>query len=76
MTRRDGVHTVPYPAGRIVWCNRIDGKVGLLYATKRDAVRSGRWIAKAHKKEHTIHRKDGVITEKNSYGNDPRAVRG
>ena len=34
-------------------------------------VAAGREIAKRLKVEQTIHRADGVITEKNSYGNDP-----
>jgi len=76
MKRGGGVHTVRYPERRIVWCNMIDGKVGMLHPTKRDAVRMGRLIAKAHQKEHTIHRKDGVISAKNSYGRDPRKVPG
>jgi hypothetical protein len=36
-----------------------------------DAVEAGREMARKLKVEHTIHRRDGVITEKNSYGNDP-----
>ena len=35
------------------------------------AYRGGREIARALRVEHTIHREDGQIAEKNSYGADP-----
>ncbi len=34
-------------------------------------LQKGRRLAEKLEVEHTIHRKDGVIGEKNSYGNDP-----
>jgi hypothetical protein len=46
-------------------------RVGSTYARKQDAVKDGRRLAQRLKVEHTVHRKDGVIGEKNSYGNDP-----
>ena len=76
MSRRRGVHTVLAPPGTRVWCNRVDGRIATVHRTKKSAVALGRDLAMMQRKEHTIHRKDGVITEKNSYGRDPRAVRG
>ena len=71
MKRGAGVHTVPAPDGAKGWWNRVDGEVATKHSTKEAAVAAGREIARLLRKEHTIHRSDGVITEKNSYGNDP-----
>jgi hypothetical protein len=67
MKRGGGVHTVPAPG----WWNEMDGKILSKHKEKADAVEAGREIARQLQVEHTIHRADGVITEKNSYGNDP-----
>lgn len=69
MNRGGGVHTVP-AEGRRGWRNKIVG-VAVSYATKKDAVYFGRFLARFLAVEHTIHRRDGVISEKNSYGRDP-----
>jgi len=69
MTRGGGVHTVPAKAGG--WCNKVNGRTVAVPLLKKDAVRYGRVLARKLEVEHTIHRRDGVITEKNSYGNDP-----
>ncbi len=53
------------------WWNKVDGKVVSRHRLKEMAVEAGREIAKRLEVEHTIHREDGAITEKNSYGNDP-----
>jgi len=70
MHRGGGVHTVPATTGH-GWWNEMDGKVISKHHEKSFAVEAGREIARQRKVEHTIHRADGVITEKNSYGNDP-----
>lgn len=71
MKRGGGVHTVPAPDDKPGWWNRVDGVVMTRHSSKEAAVEAGRVIARLLRKEHTIHRTDGVITEKNSYGNDP-----
>jgi hypothetical protein len=53
------------------WVNEMGGKVLSRHATKEEAVVAGRRYAKRRRVEHTIHKRDGVIAEKNSYGNDP-----
>ena len=68
MNRGKGVHTVPARGGG--WKNSVSGQCAR-YATKKDAVVAGRAIARLLEVEHTIHRRDGVISAKNSYGNDP-----
>lgn len=46
------------------------------YETKKDAVDAGRQIAKSLKGELVVHRKDGTIESRDSYGNDPYPSRG
>lgn len=75
MRRGGGVHTVSSPSGKR-WWNKVDGKVVSRHRTKETAVEAGRAIARKLRAEHTIHRSDGVITEANSYGNDPREIPG
>lgn len=70
MKRGGGVHTVPSPEGS-GWWNKLDGKVLSKHRLKEAAVEAGRAIARKLLVEHTIHRMDGEISEKNSYGNDP-----
>lgn len=47
-----------------------------MFDTKEEAIQNGREIAMQNQSELVIHRKDGVIHEKWSYGNDPRDVKG
>ena len=68
MHRGEGVHTVP--ASGKGWSNEVEGTVVGSYRHKDSAVRAGRALARELRVEHTIHRKDGVISEKNSYGQD------
>ncbi|MBL8997927.1 MAG: DUF2188 domain-containing protein [Gemmatimonadales bacterium] len=70
MKRGGGVHTTP-AASATGWCNTVDGQVLSRHRLKSEAVAAGREIARGQRVEHTIHRKDGRISEKNSYGNDP-----
>ena len=64
------VHTV-FKDGQ--WVNEIEGGAanGGVHATKEEAVRAGRARAKQDQTEHVIHNQDGVISERNSYGDDP-----
>lgn len=61
------------------WKNKREGSdraFGAGYSAKEDAAAAGRDAARADKVEHIIKNQDGVISEKNSYGNDPRNVPG
>jgi hypothetical protein len=69
MSKKD-VHTVPNPGGK-GWVNKVGGEVESRHRTKDHAVDRGRDIARDNKSEHAIHNKDGQISQKNSYGNDP-----
>ena len=44
--------------------------------TQREAIEIARDIARNQKSELVIHRKDGRIREKDSYGNDPYPPKG
>ncbi len=75
MAKKPPVHTVPHGDG---WANRREGsdKVSKNFDTKSMAQEAGRKTAKLEKTEHVIHKKDGTIGEKNSYGNDPHPPKG
>ena len=70
-TKKPAVHTVHHGRG---WANRREGsdRVSKIYATKAEAQAAGRRTAMRDKVEHYIHKMDGKIGERNSYGNDPR----
>ncbi len=75
MKRGGGVHTVP-AEGADGWLNKVDGEILSRHRLKAAAVATGRGIARSLRVEHTIHYRDGVIGEKNSYGNDIHPPRG
>ena len=64
-------HVVPRPNGN--WAVRGEGnsKVTKETPTQTLAIEIARDIAKNQHSEVVIHRKDGVIRDKDSYGNDP-----
>ena len=70
MAKKSGVHTVPNPSGS-GWVNKQAGEVVSSHRTKEAAVEKGRGIARKAETEHVIHRRDGTIGDKNSYGADP-----
>ena len=72
MRRGGGVQTVPNSKGA-GWANEENGKVISNHRTKETAVKAGRMVARRGEVEHTIHRADGAIGEKNSYGKDPKS---
>ncbi len=72
MARKE-VHTVPTDKG---WANKAGTRTLSNHQKKETARRAGRKQAIERKAEHVIHKKDGTIGEKNSYGNDPRRSKG
>jgi len=70
MKRGGGVHTVPAATGTDWWI-KVDGRVASRHRLNAEAVIAGREIARTMCVEHAIHREDGQISEKNSYGADP-----
>lgn len=75
MSKKPPVHTVPHGDG---WANRREGadRVSRTFPTKHDAQQAGRETARNDKTEHVIHKQDGKIGEKNSYGGDPYPPKG
>jgi hypothetical protein len=69
------VHIVPHEKG---WATRTEGagRVGTLHSTQREAINRGRDQARRNQSELVIHRPDGRIRDKNSYGNDPFPPKG
>jgi hypothetical protein len=68
---KPAVHTVHHGGG---WANKRAGsdRVSKVFKTKAEAQAAGRLTAMRDKVEHIIHKADGKIGERNSYGNDPR----
>jgi uncharacterized protein DUF2188 len=60
------------------WRNKREESDGYLsqHGTKEEAVEAGRQQARSDQTEHMIHNQEGVIAERNSYGNDPRDRKG
>lgn len=61
------------------WILREEGKVKAnvtAYITKESAVLAGIVLAKTNRSELFVHRKDGTIEYRNSYGNDPYPPKG
>ena len=75
MSKKPPVHTVPHGDG---WANRREGsdRVSRKFATKKEAQQAGRATARRESTEHLIHKRDGTIGERNSYGNDPHPPKG
>lgn len=46
------------------------------FSTQREAFERAREIARNQREEVSVHRKDGTIRDKYSYGNDPYPPRG
>lgn len=70
-TRRKSNHVIPSKAQG--WSVKKSGatKATRNFNTKDEAVKYGRSISKSEKTELYIHKRDGTIQHRNSYGNDP-----
>jgi hypothetical protein len=60
------------------WKNKIEGQEGDvgMYDDRHAAIHEGRNLARVRQVEHIIRRADGTIGERNSYGHDPRDIKG
>ena len=70
MSGNKNQHVVPY---NDLWAVRGEGnsKVTSVHQTQAEAIEAARTIAQNQKSELVIHRLDGKIRDKDSYGNDP-----
>lgn len=60
------------------WKNKPQGnqRASNVHETKAEAQAAGRKMAQERKVEHTVKKLDGTIGAKNSYGSDPRSIKG
>ena len=70
MSKGKNQHVVPYGSD---WAVRGEGnsKVTSIHNTQSEAINQARNIAINQQSEVVIHRRDGTIRDKDSYGNDP-----
>ncbi len=63
-------HVVPRKGG---WAVKRAGssRAGSTHRTQREAIETARDRARNERSEVVIHRRDGTIRDKDSYGNDP-----
>lgn len=75
MNTRKNQHVVPHKKS---WAVKGEGnyRITANIETKNEAIVKARRIAKNKKSELIIHNKDGKISERNSYGNDPYPPKG
>jgi hypothetical protein len=64
-------HVIPGSRGNWVVRTTNSSRAVKKFSTQQDAVEYGRTLAKKNKTELYIHREDGTIREKDSYGEDP-----
>lgn len=68
---KNGTHVVPRDNDG--WAVRKEGasRASKIFTTQADAVKYARELAQKEKAELYVHRRDGTIRERDSYGNDP-----
>jgi adenine/guanine phosphoribosyltransferase-like PRPP-binding protein len=64
-------HVVPVGSGKWGVRGEGNGKITKITTTQSDAIVIARDIAKNQGSELVIHRQNGQIRDKDSYGNDP-----
>ena len=71
MTKRN-IHTV-YNGKREMWETKKEGQIKPLASSHTKVVAEGKSIKEAKRigAEHVIHNRNGRISDKDSYGNDP-----
>ena len=70
-------HVVPSKA-KGGWAVKKSGssRASKSFRTKDEAVQFGRKMSRTERTELYIHKKDGTIQNRNSYGNDPHPPKG
>ena len=63
-------HVIPYE-GEWAVIGEGNARVTSIHRTQAEAIEAGRRIARAEQAELIIHRLDGRIRDRDSYGNDP-----
>ncbi len=75
MSKGKNQHVVPHANG---WAVKSAGaeRATKVVPTQREAIDIARQIAQNQQSEMLVHRPNGQIREKNSYGNDPHPPQG
>ena len=75
MADKKNIYTVLTDDG---WANRREDakRASSTHATKAEAQATGRTAAKQDGVERLIHKRDGTMGDRNSYGNDPNPPKG
>lgn len=70
MSKGKNQHVVPHPQG---WAVKSEGatKATKVVPTQKEAIDAARPIAQNQQSEVVIHRPNGQIRDKDSYGSDP-----
>ncbi len=70
MSSKRNIHVVPHEKG---WATKKEGsqRVSSTHSTQNGAINRAIGAAKKDSLEVIIHRKDGTIRDKDSYGSDP-----
>lgn len=68
-------HVVPHQNG---WAVKGAGnsRASSVHSTQAEAIKAARETAIEHKSEMLIHRQNGQIRERNTYGDDPNPPKG
>jgi hypothetical protein len=66
----EGVHVTTHPKGT-GWVSQSNGVVLSSHRDKNVAIEKGRRIAKRHRTQLTIHRRDGTVVQTQSYSAAP-----
>jgi hypothetical protein len=72
---KNSQHVVKHDDGWAVRKSKSD-KVTKTFKTQADAIEYGRQVAINQETELFIHRPNGQIRDRNSYGNDPESSKG
>lgn len=75
MAKGKNQHVVPHENGWAVQAAGADRATKVVF-TQREAIDVARQIAQNQQSEVVIHRQNGQIRDKNSYGNDPHPPKG
>jgi hypothetical protein len=79
MAHKPGVHVVPHKSSDgSDWQVKREGaqRASGTYDTQAEAESVGREIARNNNSEFYLHNREGVIRERDSYGNDPFPPKG
>ncbi len=76
MANLGDVHVIYGNSGS--WQVRVEGsaRARLIHKTQVEAAKAGRFVAQRNNSELLIHRRDGTIRERSTYGRDPRRTQG